>query len=245
MNMEPIYTQDYYIDTVDVDRFGRLKLSSILYLAQEVAGKHCDILQANYEILAAKGLFWAVTRHKIRINRLPCRGETLRIETWPMPTTRVAYPRNMVIYDEAGQECIRLISIWVLMDMEKRSMVLPGDSDVTVEGILRGGELDTPLGIPAKDLKNTADRRVCFTDLDRNGHMNNTRYLDWASDLLTSEFHRQSIPKEISICYFSEALEGQDLHLSWDFPQEGTLQIQGHRCLSEKPERVFSVRFLY
>ena len=75
--------------------------------------------------------------------------------------------------------------------------------------------------------------------------MINTRYLDWASDLLSSEFHRQSIPKEISICYFSEALEGQVLHLSWDFPQEGTLQIQGHRCLSEKPVRVFSVRFLY
>ena len=243
--MEPIYTQDYYIDTIDVDRFGRLKTSSILYLAQEVATKHCSILQADYDTLARKNLFWAVTRHKVRINRLPRRGETIRIETWPMPTTRVAYPRNMVIYDEAGEECIRLISIWVLMDAEKRTMVLPGDADVAVEGILRGGELDSPLGIPAKDLKNTADRRVCFTDLDRNGHMNNTRYLDWASDLMHSDFHRESTPREISICYFSEALEGQEMKLSWDFPQEGTLQVQGHRCLTEKPDRVFSVRFLY
>ena len=36
---------------------------------------------------------------------------------------------------------------------------------------------------------NSVTREVRFTDLDRNGHMNNCRYLQWVSDLLPSAFH--------------------------------------------------------
>ena len=243
--MEPIFQQDFQITDNTVDRYGRLKPSTLLYFVQELSGQHCNSLTMDYDALAQKGMFWAVTRHRVQITRLPVRGETIRIETWPMPTTRVAYPRSMVAYDAQGRECFRSISLWVLMDLQKRSMILPGKSGIDVAGTLRGMELDSPAGLVAKTLQNHRSRQVCFTDLDRNGHMNNTKYLDWIDDLLPSSFHENHSPREFTVCYLSESREGQTLDMSWDFLEDGMLQVDAHRNAEEKAERVFSARFLF
>ena len=243
--MEPLYVQNFEITDIAVDRFGRMKPSMILFIAQEVAGQHSSQLSVDYETLAQRRMFWAVTRHRVQITRLPHRGETIRVETWPMPTTRVAYPRSVVAYDEAGNECFRSISIWVLMDLDTRNMILPGKSGISVVGSLRGLELAAPSGLAARDLFNHRSRPVCFTDLDRNGHMNNTRYLDWIDDLLPSAFHEQHMMKEFTVCYLSEAREGQELDLHWDFLEEGCIQVDAHRKGEEKDERIFAARILF
>ena len=243
--MEPIYSQTFEISDVNVDCFGRLKTSMILYFAQEVAGHHFAQLSMDYDTMLQRGLFWAVTRHKVQVSRLPVRGETIRVETWPMPTTRVAYPRSIVAYDEAGNEVFRAITLWVLMDLNNRAMVLPGKSGIEVAGTLRGMELASPLGLPAKVLQNKRTRQVSFTDLDRNGHMNNTKYLDWVDDLLPAAFHAKHNVKEFTVCYLNEAREGQQLHLSWDFPEENQLYMDANRITGEKSERIFAAKILY
>ena len=243
--MEPVYQQTFPITDNCVDCFGRLKPSMVLFFVQEAAGQHCMNLSVDYDTLAARRMFWAVIRHRVQITRLPMRGETLRVETWPMPTTRVAYPRSVAAYDEAGRECFRCISLWVLMDLDSRAMILPGKSGVEVNGILRGTELAAPASLLPKPLQQRRSRTVCFTDLDRNGHMNNTRYLDWLYDLLPSSFHREHTPKEFTVCYLNESLEGQTLELCWDILEDGTLQVDALRQTDTKTERVFSARVFY
>ena len=246
--MNPTYNQKFTLTDMDVDCFCNLKLSSLLFYAQEVAGKHSALLGADYDTLAQKKLFWAVTRHKVQITRLPRLGETITVETWPMPTTKVAYPRAMAAYDSLGNELFRSISLWVLMDLETRGMVLPGKSGVDVGGLLTGNELSAPHSIISRPLQNTAQRTVTYTSLDRNGHMNNTRYLDWVADLLPSAFHRERTPKELLICYASEALEAQEINLDWELTQAGILQVDAHRentLVPGKKHRVFSAQVLF
>lgn len=242
------YSQTFTLTDLDVDCFCKLKLSSLLFYAQEVAGKHSALLGADYDTLAQKKLFWAVTRHKVQITRLPSLGETIIVETWPMPTTRVAFPRAMAAYDSQGNELFRSISIWVLMDLENRSMVLPGNSGVNVGGLLTGNELSVPHSILPKSLCNSTQRTVTYSCLDRNGHMNNTRYLDWVADLLPSSFHREHTPRELLICYASEALEAQVLNLDWELTEDGILQVDAQRestDVSDKKHRVFSAQVLF
>ena len=243
--MEPIYQQDFEITDLYVDCRGRLLPSKLLYIMQEVAGTHFARISMDYETLAQKGMFWAITRHKVQISRLPLRGETIHVETWPMPTTRVAYPRSIIAYDKDGNELFRSISLWVLMDLNTRNMILPGKSGIEVAGTLRGNELASPLGLPAKLLGSHLGRSVCFTDLDRNGHMNNTKYLDWIWDLLPGAYHSGHNVREFTVCYLSEAREGQELDLHWDFLEEGCLQVDAHRKGADKDERIFATRILF
>ena len=239
--MEPIYRQNLTLNDSCVDRYGRMKPSMVLFCAQEVAGKHSELLGAGFDDLAQKGIFWAVIRQKVQITRLPVSGETITLETWPMPTTRVAYPRSTVAYDENGNECFRAISLWVLMDVNSRAMILPGKSGVEVSGTLLGSELTAPGSLVPKALRNSRERTVCFTDLDRNGHMNNTRYLDWIDDLLPSAFHEGHPVREFTVCYHSEAREGQTLHLSYDLLEDGIFQVDAQR-MGETTDRVFAAK---
>ena len=243
--MEPIYQQEFTVNDNAVDRYGRLKPSMILYFVQEVAGRHFDAISMDYDALASRGMLWAIIRQRVQITRIPRRGERIRLETWPMPTTRVAYPRSVVAYDEAGSELFRSISIWVLMDRNTRNMILPGKSGITVTGTLRGNELAVPGALPSKLLRSSRSRTVCFTDLDRNGHMNNTRYLDWIDDLLPSAFHEDHSFREFTVCYLSETREGQELELRWDVLEEGCLQVDAHRLTDGQDQRVFSARLLF
>ena len=165
-----------------------------------------------------------------------------------MPTTKVAFPRSVVAYDQKGQELFRSISIWVLMDSQTRAMILPGKSGVLVDGTLRGNELAAPKAIAPALLHRQTVRQVRYTQLDRNGHMNNTRYLDWIDDLLPSAFHKEYPVREFSVSYHAEAREGQEITLDWDLSDGPFLQVDAHREKTDVPEqqeRVFSAKIVF
>ena len=239
--MEPIYKHQFTVAENHVDRFGRVKPSALLYFVQEAAGKHCALLAVDHDTLSHKHLFWAVTRNRVQITRLPRLGEKVFIETWPMPTTRVAYPRSVVAYDENGSELFRSISLWVLMDDRTRAMILPGKSGIIVDGTLTGTELTVPRAIVARPMGGCKARSVGYSLLDRNGHMNNTRYMDWADDLLDSEFHREHPVQEFTVCYLNEAREGDEITLHYELSDGPVLTVDATRG----EERIFSAQMLY
>ena len=75
-----------------MDRWGRMRPSALLEIMQETAGDHAALLGVGRDVLAPRGLFWAIVRQTIEINRLPGIGETVLAETWPGPPSRTAYP---------------------------------------------------------------------------------------------------------------------------------------------------------
>lgn len=245
--MSNCFRKDFKVRPTEVDRYGRLKPSAMLLYIQQTAGLHSDSYDLTYDALAERGIFWAVIRHKIEITRMPLEHETVTVETWPMPTTRAAYPRSTVAYDEQGNVLFRSICLWILMDLTNRSMLVPGKSGVDVEGFLRGDELSTPKSLPPKPLKEQITRPVVFSDLDRNGHMNNARYLDWTQDLLPSDYHKDHPMKELTMCYINEALEGQKLSLNYEQDEDGILHVDIHRSKEdgEDYDRIFAARVKY
>lgn len=243
--MEPTYYRKYILEATEVNSADRLKNSRLLAIIQEVAGEHSALLGTDRDALESKRLFWAVIRHRVQITRLPRSGETIHVHTWPMPTTRTAYPRATVAYDQENRELFRCISLWVLMDMSTRAMVLPGRSGVEVAGCLQGNELSLPGSLLPQKLPNAEQRTVRFSDLDINGHMNNCRYMEWVDDLLPSEFHKTHDPKELLVCYLSEARESENMDICWEVSQQGTLRVDAQRSggeMSTGHSRVFAAQ---
>lgn len=246
--MEQSFKKTYRLETIHLDRFGRLKPSVMLYFAQEAATGHCDLLRLDWDTLAEKGLFWAIVRTRLQVERQPGEGEELTVETWPMPTTRSAFPRATVAYDREGKPVFRCVSLWVLMDIATRKMVLPRQSGIALEGVVQGGELEAPASILPKETENVFRRTVGFTELDRNGHVNNTRYIDWANDLLSSDFHKEHTLKELTVCYQSEACQGEEICLDWQITDGPVFGVDAYRSRTDDrgvEQRVFSVRMKF
>jgi acyl-ACP thioesterase len=242
--MKPIHERTYILEATDVNSADRLKNSRLLAIMQEIAGEHSALLGADRSALEERKLFWAVIRHRVQITRLPQSGGSIRVCTWPMPTTRTAYPRATVAYDADGNELFRGISLWILMDMTTRAMVLPGKSGVEVAGSLQGNELTLPGSLLPQKLPNREDRTVRFSDLDLNGHMNNCRYLEWVDDLLPAEFHRTHSPKQLLVCYLSEAREAEKMEVCWEVSEQSVLRVDAQRSgeVSAGHSRVFAAQ---
>lgn len=240
--MQP-YEMNFTLSPVHVDRFGNAKPSALLLMCQEAAGGHCSQLGLDWDTLMEKNMFWALIRTRVEITRLPREKETVTLKTWPMHTTRVAYPRATAAYDQQGQELFRSTSLWVLMDAKSRAMLLPGKSGVTLEGITLGCEAPAPTSLTPAQMTGFAKRQVRFTDIDRNGHMNNTRYMEWFWDLLDSDFHREHPVKAFTACYLSEAREKEILHTGWCSGADNCMRLEIRREGAEafaKMERVFA-----
>jgi len=242
--MEPIFEHQFTLSEMHVDRYGRCKPSVLLYMVQEAAGRHCTLLGADHDVLAPKHLFWAISRTRVQVIRLPRLGETVTIKTWPMPTTRVAYPRAVAAYDGEGRELFRSISLWVLMDEQTRAMILPGKSGVTVDGTLTGTELAVPHAVAVRPMENTRRFGVGYSLLDRNGHMNNTRYMDWVDDLLPSDFHKAHPVREFTVCYMNEAREGDRVALRYELADGPVLTVDATRE-GDTGERIFSAQIFF
>lgn len=242
--MEAVYRREFLLDDLVCDCFGRLKPSCVLYFVQEMAGSHVHAMALD-PAPEEKGLFWVITRHRVQITRLPQKGERIRLETWPMPTTRVAFPRSVVAYDMQGRELFRSISLWVLMDAATRAMVLPASSGIALQGFLRGTELPSPHALIPAACASTLRRRVGFTDLDGNLHMNNCRYLEWVTDLLGSDFQRTHVLCDATMCYLAEAREGDELSLSWEMRADGVLHVDIRRDDTDRSTRIFAADLHY
>ncbi|RPH32985.1 acyl-[acyl-carrier-protein] thioesterase, partial [bacterium] len=81
--LQSVWKDDLFVRSYDVDSTGKLKLASLFNYFQETAGKHATHLGAGYEVLRKLGLFWVLSRAKIRIHRLPAWGESIQLTTWP------------------------------------------------------------------------------------------------------------------------------------------------------------------
>lgn len=219
-----VYENQYEVLPMATDRFGRMLPSMILRLSQQISGEHCTLLGVDQPYLDGKALFWAIIRNDLQITRLPVAEEKLTLRTWPLPTTRTAYPRAVIAYDEAGEEVFRISALWILMDQESRAMVLPGKSGVAVNGI-EVEEMSLPRSLSPITPTETASRSVRFLDLDKNRHMNNARYLDWVYDALPDDFHENHTLRHAALCYLNEARFGQALTLGWAFTDESSLQL--------------------
>ena len=238
--MESVHRQSFTVSTAQCDRFNRLRPAAILALLQDAASAHCCQLGLSREELAVHGLFWAISRQHVVVTRLPRMGEPVTVETWPGKTSRVAFPRSSICYDEQGNELFRAVSLWVLMDLKTRSLVLPEKSGLELPGHTRDGELPMPGSLAPMHLQAQTQRPVVFTELDGNGHMNNAYCANWMMDLLPSSFHESHPVKDFTITYLTEAREGDLLDLSYQLSPEGIFHLDaenpatGHRVFSMK-----------
>ena len=192
MPLPKIYCEEELLLSRDCDLGGLWRPSAILTAMQEVAGAHSHILGCGRETLVEQGIVWVLTRCEVRMDREAHLGETVSIETFPMPLRRWFFPRYFVFRDAAGEALGAASTLWVLFNLEKRCMVAPGE---VAKAIPDNSDLTPPLGVPGPVPRLTGEavrsvRAPVYSELDVNGHVNNARYADWLCDALGLETMR-------------------------------------------------------
>lgn len=206
--MLKIYKEDFTVRSYQTDLNARMKPSAILEVMQEAAGQHSERLGLGRSALLAKNTAWVLTRVEVDMDRYPAFEETFSVETFPMPVRRCFFPRYFIFRDSNGIEIGRAATLWVLLDLGTRSMT---KLDVVKALMPDNSDLLAPLGLPAAVTEvsgtlQTEMRQPRYTDLDFNGHVNNTRYLDWCCDALGIDTMRGAYLKHFAVNFDAEVM---------------------------------------
>lgn len=212
--MQKIYSEQYRITSYQTDMNARIRPSALLEIMQEMAGAHAELLGIGRSMLLNQNLVWVLTRVEVQMARYPRFGETITVETFPMPNRRWFFPRYFIFRDENGEQLGCAGSLWVLLDVNERRMSRP---DPVLHLMPDNSDLTPPLGLPAtvSEVAGTIlrnSRLPVYTDLDMNGHVNNTRYLDWCCNALGVETLRKYELAAFALNYNQEIRPGCEVH---------------------------------
>ncbi len=223
-----LYTTNFRLNAADCDMFGRLRPASMLKLMQGVGWEHADALHLGNDVVWARGLLWVIGRTVAEISRLPDSDEPLELLTWPGKQRKIFLPRSFELRDAAGKTLIRAKSIYLLVNKESRHAVTPESAGLAAPPPFPMEELkDPPSRVPFPAvLPQTCLRAAHYSELDLNGHLNNTHYLSWGEDLLDVDYHRDHALSSLWVEYSKEVGPREELRMDYAL-EEDVLYVKG------------------
>ncbi len=190
------------------------------------------------EVRDRRGLAFLLSRIAIRMYRPLYAQDEIEIETWVSDGQGLGFLRCFRIL-RGGEVMAEAVSVWALLELSTKRLLrndefsYPFDGDEPLKL-----ELPQRFRVPkTEELERVGDRRIVYSDIDYNGHMNNTRYPDMLCDFTPEiEAHRVT---GVVLSYLHEATYGKTLAVYRTSPKEGeylfrTVDPAGTTCLEAR-----------
>ena len=209
----PIWEDVYPVRSFDVDARGRLSVISICNFMQDAAGCHAHALGVSIDQLHPLHLTWVLVRLRIELIHHLAWQDQLQVQTWPSHQERLISQRDFLLSDGAGREVGRCVTSWVLMDIQRWRPQRLTSLPAPLPSPDRPRALATmPLRIdPPETLEHTQIFQVGDRDLDRNGHVNNVRYVEWALETVPAQVVNTCRLDSLDINFTGEAFHAEDI----------------------------------
>ena len=168
------------VSSHDIDTNLNATPSAVVRYLLEAVDSNMRECGPSYQELFDKGMSFIVSRTAVELSRPLREYEALTVSTWATPSKSATFPRSYTI-EADGETVAKCVMTWALVDINEGKLLRGDALDVGGYGTGDVLELDIPsrLRIPKEINFNYADSvKVAFRDIDRNFHMNNTRYFD-------------------------------------------------------------------
>lgn len=238
--MNDTLTLNVTVSYWEVDRDQVLLLRGVFKLLQEAAIKHADLFAAGTRAMVTRGESWVLNRMAAAIHRYPRYEEPLRVVTWSSEIRAFKGYRDFRIY--GGEELVvSASSLWLYVSLKTKSLVrVPEDIAATFPtrpGAVFRPELDKLKLVPPDAASaQIYPVSVRYSDVDGNGHVNNTAYFDYLQTALVSGGFSPR-PSNVEIQFLKEippgaasvnvSLEARGRAIAFGFGSPGTLFAQG------------------
>ncbi len=214
MDKKALYSENFRLRISDFDCYERLNISTVLDLAQDVAGKHADILKIGYNDLIKDNRIFVLLRTRLEILKYPSLYETVNVTTWPREKGRIDFDRDTIIKNKNDEELIKIQSKWAIIDFFKRTIVFPRNINYDLKECIKEKTFDTPFNkIEDFDISGLEayKQKINFLDLDHNMHVNNINYLKYIMNII--KLPRNMKIKYVDIDYLHEIKENDEIEI--------------------------------
>ncbi|SFB59104.1 acyl-[acyl-carrier-protein] thioesterase [Algoriphagus aquimarinus] len=217
------FEKDFEIRSYQVDPDGKLSLTALSNLFQEIAWRHADSADFGRN-LQEQHLSWILSRIDITCAKLPSWGDSIKVFTAGRGVDKLFAFREFLVTNPSGDVLARAMSSWVLMNLQSKRILRP---EYALPPELFDPE-EKPAWQPEKirlkgDLLKSEKLKVRYSDLDLNNHVNNTSYVRWVENILR-ENGCHTLPFLIN--YLAECVMGDELNIHL-YRNEGHFIVQG------------------
>ena len=210
-----IYKRRFALPGHEADFTGRWRPACVLDEMQRAAESHSESLGTGHRMLEGHGIFWVISRIRVKMKTYPAWGEEIVSATWPRNMGDRIFPREYRFTRPDGELLGEATAVFLLKHRETGQIVRAPDGLVIPETDLRGASPFLGLGklTGGRDMRPAGSRRPRYSDIDVNGHVNNQRYAQWVCDLFEPDRFRESSMETLQINFLLETGPGDSIAL--------------------------------
>ena len=195
------YTEVYEPRLSDYNPKGNLSYEALLQILENTGTHHTMTV---YDKVASGGIAWVLVDWRIEIARRPKQFQALHIKTWvhgKAPASTVC--RSFIVTDDQERELLRACAKFALVDIQAQRMTRIGEELFHSYGPEEVAAFDAEA--PRLREPETFDAAQAIplrrSDIDYNGHVHNTRYLDFALEALPEADYAADAFTKIRVVY--------------------------------------------
>lgn len=204
----------FVVSSFLVDSNKKLSLHGLISLMQETAWTHASHLGHGYARTRAEGGSWVIARQRIELQEWPKWEEQFTIKTWLRPPGAVIVTRDFEFF--VGQRKVgEATAHWLTIShSSRRPTKLPFPDNPALFRQHEHLSIEPlKLGM-TRELQRLCEFTVRPSDLDMNGHVNNTRFAQWVLDSLPLDFHTRHRVAGYQTNFLAEVRPGDGLFVS-------------------------------
>lgn len=223
--MEKIYAREYYLSAGECGPQQIFSPSLVVDRCIAIATDHANALNFGYRRLSTRRQSWVLSRLAYEMESYPRVDETYTVQTWVESSTKVSSVRNFRFLNCRGEVCGHATSVWVAIDVEKRTL-----ADISwLEGLAEAAmpELKAPIAPcgrhrSLREAAESMERRFRYSDLDTNRHVNTVRYVQMLLDCRSLEFFDRHRVSRLEVSFYKECLYGETAQIRLHGGEERT-----------------------
>ena len=196
----------------DCDHKKRIKISTILKITAELAGKDYTDKGLGHSFLWERGYVFLLSRISLHIAAYPTEPQTLKAGTWECGKKGAMFLRGYDIHMEDGV-CIDGESGWIVVNPETRKIIRPAAFPWLMPQVMDRPVKALPIAkVAAENALAAGEYTVQISDLDANGHVYNANYADIAVNFLPLEVFEKDV-ENFRINFINEARLGERIRI--------------------------------
>ena len=208
-----IFEHKFEIGFRDVGKSNELTNKGLIGYLEDTAGMHSNEVGYGLNNIKDTGLTWVLLNWKIRVLKRPLYGESILIKTWARNSAKFYTFRDFEVYNDHNELVAIATTKWVLMDAKTMSLTKISEDlickyDPETKLVFQNEPEINKLILPT-EYSSVNSYLVQRKDIDINGHVHNTYYLDFAYEILPEDVYQKSSFDNFEIMYKKETKFGE------------------------------------
>ena len=218
------FTKQYTVKWHDTDANRAVRPSALVTYLQETANEHLIHIGISLDELRDRySLAFILGSISVRAYEPLFAGDSIEVSTWTCGEKGFRHNRCFAVLRDGKTVC-EATSVWALVKLADGSLVKVEDMPYHIEpeDAITLPDLPPRLRMPnLADMEQLGERRIVYSDIDYNGHMNNTHYPDMLCDFVPGICQKRACGMVVS--YRKEAAFGHTLRVFGTKTDDGYL----------------------